>query len=538
MANKEETYLQLAPEFGSTKFGPFLGVEIRLGSDATMNDITLPEAYGIAPEHIKILIQPDGSYILAPTQRSASVYAFRGQGRPKQITAPMAVAPGDSFALATPEGPRFFILRELPKNAGKAEMPQDSIDRARKRLTGRAILEEIKRVGLSKVFMTGVGNLAMRAWTFFKSGSFLQPRYIVMMMAIATGWIMACGAGGSAAWFQQAAAKASKDVVSAESRLQECEGRSGAIEDQTIPGLTASILGDRIGWEESLKGDDAFNQAYRLEYRKFATNGEKVKRLMYVVEGKSREFIRFKGALENSQVPANLARVLAFLAAPDNYVDGREWTIINDSTGERACGRGPAQLTYRQAKSLNFSPLQVNALVPAGIALGSDLEAKRVALLEAGGASLEFTENEVAAAEVGLQGELQCLHVTGDDARTDPRAVAGMLGTRLSGSAPRLPAEGDQYWQLARLMTLYGADSSIAYSGLNFDSNTAPSVVLDSMTPSEQQYVIGQSAALVAKSIAVYCSAALTTKEPPKHMPDLPGWADCLILDWLIKTES
>ena len=47
--SRNHTFLQLAPEFGGTKFGPFEHVEIRLGSDPANSDITLPEALGAAP---------------------------------------------------------------------------------------------------------------------------------------------------------------------------------------------------------------------------------------------------------------------------------------------------------------------------------------------------------------------------------------------------------------------------------------------------------------------------------------------------------
>ncbi len=36
-------YLTLAPEFGGTRFGPFEGIEARLGADRERCHITLPE---------------------------------------------------------------------------------------------------------------------------------------------------------------------------------------------------------------------------------------------------------------------------------------------------------------------------------------------------------------------------------------------------------------------------------------------------------------------------------------------------------------
>ena len=107
-------FLQLSNEFGGTKFGPFDTPEVRLGSDPGRNDITLPENLGVAPEHVKVLIQGDGSYIVAPVERSAAVFVWRGGARkPKELSSPIAVNAGDSFALVTPEGIRFFILAEM-----------------------------------------------------------------------------------------------------------------------------------------------------------------------------------------------------------------------------------------------------------------------------------------------------------------------------------------------------------------------------------------------------------------------------------------
>jgi hypothetical protein len=110
------TFLQLAPEFGGTRFGPFLGYEIRVGSDPNRNDITVPESLGVAPEHVKILRQPDNTFILAPVERTATLFYWRaGATRPTQLNAPRAVQDGDGFSLVTPEGPRFYILLENDK---------------------------------------------------------------------------------------------------------------------------------------------------------------------------------------------------------------------------------------------------------------------------------------------------------------------------------------------------------------------------------------------------------------------------------------
>ena len=110
-------YLVLSPEFGGTRFGPFEGLEARLGSNKERSHITLPESLGVAKEHCKVIRQGPASLILAPTERTAAVYLWKGDARrPVQVQTPTAVRPGDSFSLVTPEGPRFFIeLGELPQ---------------------------------------------------------------------------------------------------------------------------------------------------------------------------------------------------------------------------------------------------------------------------------------------------------------------------------------------------------------------------------------------------------------------------------------
>ena len=68
------TYLQLSPEFGGTRFGPFRGVEIRLGSDPDANDISLPADLGVAPQHLKVLQQGENTFIIAPVDRTALAF--------------------------------------------------------------------------------------------------------------------------------------------------------------------------------------------------------------------------------------------------------------------------------------------------------------------------------------------------------------------------------------------------------------------------------------------------------------------------------
>lgn len=537
--NEEQTYLQLAPEFGGTKFGPFSGVEVRLGSDPTENDITLPEAWGIELQHVRILIQPDGSFIVAPTSRLATVYVFRGPGRPKQVTSPMAVASGDSFALATPEGPRFFILRELPPNAKKNESEGggDAMSRARSRLSPASLFAEVRRVGFAKVFTSTLGAWALKAYTFVITGSIFQPRYIVMGVMIMSGWIMAGGASCGAVRAQMNYSAASGDLVKCEADRDQAAGISGNFDDQTTGVLAGSILGDTVRWDNTLREDQAFREAFVREHKKL--RGQKLKRLNWVRNPvRSRDFQSFKKSLESAGLDERFTRVMAFAAAPENYIESREWTLVEDSTGERNCGRGPVLMTYRQAKNLSLEPVQPDALVDTVIALGSDIETKRTALLKTAGPEFEFVEDEVETTGVGPQGVKQCMFISGDDSRTNSRALAGMISSRFGANGARVPEMGEEFWQLARIMSFYAADADLGYGALDFRADTPPSVTLDDLTGAQRDYVIDASAKLVARAVATYCAAALdSSTKVPDYLEPLPGPIGCLALNWRVDEE-
>ena len=192
--SKRSTFLQLSPEFGGVRFGPFDGAEIRLGSDESRNDITLPEALGVSGQHVRVLIQSDGSYIIAPVERTASVFHWRsGSNRSKHIAAPMAVNAGDSFSLVTAKGPMFTIQqvsgkKQIAEAAEASEGPGlPGLGRMRGfgRLSGSGLAGEVKRRGLAKVLTSSTGHFINNTWTFVRTGQLFSPRYVVTGLIIA-----------------------------------------------------------------------------------------------------------------------------------------------------------------------------------------------------------------------------------------------------------------------------------------------------------------------------------------------------------------
>ena len=103
-------YLRLTPEFGGTRFGPFEQLETRLGSDDERCHVVLPASLGVLAVHVQVLRQGEQNTIVAPADRSATLFLWRqGERRPSQITSPTALRSGDGFSLVTPDGPRFIM---------------------------------------------------------------------------------------------------------------------------------------------------------------------------------------------------------------------------------------------------------------------------------------------------------------------------------------------------------------------------------------------------------------------------------------------
>jgi len=533
LAHQVELYLQLSEEFGGTKFGPFPGAEIRLGSMQGANDIVLPEALGVMPEHVKIIKQGADSYIVAPTERTAAVFIFRSDGRPgKQITTPVALGPMDGFSLVTMEGPKFILIAQMP--APKKDDAKSSFDRAKKGLSAGSFMEEIKRQGLAKVMTSQAGYIFRTVKVFIVSGAIFSPRNIIMMMMVGTGYIMAGAAGCTACAMQAQMSTQSTKLDDLEDSLSLCEGADG--EDPTVATLTTGILKERK-WTDTLLGDDTLRKAY-IDKLKGVFAREKKYRWVY--KKSNSDFTKFQKAL--SKVPAGVSRVLAYAAANEQYVKNREFFLIKaDSEGNKRCGRGPAAITYRQAVTMKFSTVQPDALVEGYIAQGNDKDLKEEQLKKSIGGNAEeidFDGAEIGANGAGLQGDFSCLYLEGEDDRMGPSSMKKPFQKFLGKNAKKVPGEGDDYWVAARLMKFYVADWRFGGEDVTFNSSTAPTDALGEPSPSQKEYVINNTATLMARSVAIPCMARLDkqVKEAPSHMADAwPTLVQCGVLRLLIE---
>lgn len=522
------TFLQLSAEFGGTKFGPFPGPEIRLGSDEAASDITLPEALGVLPQHVKILIQSDGSFIVAPTERTAAVHVYRGSGRAKHIATATALAANDSFALVTAEGPRFIILAEQQKQDKK------KFEKRKKKgmvPTKEGIWAEIKRVGFTQVFRTGVGNTAMRWWARLKSGTLFTPRVIIGFLFLSTGWIAAVGAGLAAIGGMFAYNGAQDEITEVRGDLADC--RSVGDGEQNIFTVSEKILGDDE-WASTLRGDDTFHEAYIAGIRSVHSNADDYR---WVYERSSTDFTSLRRqAIRDNKLGPEFGEIFAYVAATPGAISERPWYLWRESLlGDRDCGRGPARMTYMQARNLEVLSMP-SVLVQSSSFDILSTEDKRTTVLGAPGLtpseveSFRAAEDEMTIAPLGSSSA--CAYLEGQDDRADASDLARALTRTLGPEARSLPGKGQNYWIASRLIRYFSAGMDVDFDTIQFDGN-APTPELDELPSADKDYIVKMAATTAARAATIRCLAALDKDQAEAAagiLGPLPSKIQCYVL--------
>lgn len=554
-------YLRLAPEFGGTRFGPFEGSEVRLGSEQTKNDIVLPEALGVAAAHVKVLRQADMGIIIAPVERTAAVYVWQGNvNRPKQITTPVAVRAGDSFALVTAQGPRFIVeMDELPEQI-KQQRAEAKRYNPRKRLSVAAFKEEGKRQAWVAVLTTGVGQIGMRAYTFVRSGAIFMPRNILMILGIGGGYIFGGVQACSNFSIKDKLKKSDASLESCNQKVaiaDELQNTDSA--DLRFDALAARITG-ATALGAALKSDTTLAGLTREKAKNLfvscASDCSKYEWLLDPKKGKRRAstFAEFREALlKEDDLDADTARILAYAAAaPD--LSQEFWTKSFDSTGAEVCARGPLALTYRQGRQLGLTPL-LDAYVRGSSADydGDGSRQNRVDALKNTATIAGLRPEEIEEAVKGesvLTGVTAssrdfCIHMEGDDKRAEVSAVVRALGKELGEDAAGLPPTDSVFSITARVAKLYVADwQSVDFderkkAELGFDlSAAAPGAVLQDPPG---QWALERTAETIARSMVLPCIAVLKYSQEGNLAPtfgeELPSPIYCLVLDWKLRNE-
>jgi len=551
MADELALYLQLTPAFGGTRFGPFEGVEVNLGSDPSC-DIVIPEAFGVAPFHAKVLRQEGMGLIIAPVERTAAILVWKsGARRPQQIATPVAIRSGAAFSLATHEGPRFTVqLDELP----------DHIKEERAKGKGMApskaeMKKEARRQVLFRIFATGPGQMIATWWQLIKSGQIFEPRYLFAGALILGGYVVAGYQGWTKGSLEDEFADQEKD-------LENCK-EANAFSEGDSDSFTFAKLAQRVTGAETLgialSSDEVLSGMVREHA---ATILQAPSRYDFLVDT-SRNFkqrgwfAKVRETFEkDSELPSGAGRVLAFTAARPN-VSNQAWAVLQDSRGQMVCGRGAMSLTWRQALALGLEP-RLEAMIE-GSARGWDGEefaGKRTDLLSQTARLSGIDEHPDLGAEfdvdfASLQGGLQtCMYMQGDDEREISSISSGVrsISRRLAKDAKGLPRGTDGAAIPARVAAIYAADwPGVDYKDRKKRPDLSAAKVSQSTTILKDQggdWILDKTAEVIARAITLPCLAVLDAEETGADATALgevfgspmPRALDCVVLDWRIRT--
>lgn len=181
------SYLELPPEWGGIKYGPFRGT-IAIGSDAKRCALALDPQLGIHPTHVSLV--PDGarSYRLELNHPDAGVFLKRaGEQQMFPVRTATSVSCGDTLVLGTPSGPPFTVQNDAPIAA-------DVSANAAAGLGGR-LGQEMKRQGMARLLSkAGPFRDAYHMWNRASSGGYSNPTFLVGALL---GLVTAILAGGA-----------------------------------------------------------------------------------------------------------------------------------------------------------------------------------------------------------------------------------------------------------------------------------------------------------------------------------------------------
>ena len=195
MAQTVPIYLQLPPQLGGTRFGPFTN-RIDVGSDRKTCQLVLDGRHGVFPHHAVAVQNERAVLTLQPVGPQAQVFVIPyGQAQTWPVRAPVQVKPGDTIVFGTPAGPRFLVWVD-PKHLKSreqvlAEAKAAGGEAGALHALGTALdgviggpkhggySGEIKRRAQAELLRSGPFQQMYGLWTRARSGSLTQPRVIV-----------------------------------------------------------------------------------------------------------------------------------------------------------------------------------------------------------------------------------------------------------------------------------------------------------------------------------------------------------------------
>lgn len=199
------TYLQLPPQMGGTRFGPFPAGIIYIGSDPARCQIVLNAAQGVFAVHCIISDMGNGTYTIGPTQQNLKLFLVKkGEQKAWPVQAAVQANPGDWIVVGSEAGPRFEIqnVGDSPAASRRAGMGMGGMSGGGGGGFGGRIANEMSRRAQAKLlaknpYFRTFYNLQAR----FKHGGWKSPYFIVGVLGALVGIVGAGGAGCSGIFY-------------------------------------------------------------------------------------------------------------------------------------------------------------------------------------------------------------------------------------------------------------------------------------------------------------------------------------------------
>lgn len=549
-------YLRLSPEFGGTRFGHFEQRVVRLGSDPSC-DIAIAQGFGVAPDHAQVIFDSPTNIIIAPSDRAADVYLWKPTApRPELVSTPTAIRPGESFALATPNGPRFIIeLDELPPEVKKQRKAFGGPRIGGRKLSGKAMADEVKRQAFTQLLVTKPMQMLQRAVVFVRSGAILQPRNIILGMTMLGGYIVGGASFCSARRSSAALVSTQKRETSCQERLAIAEGTEDDPVQMTFSELAGKVTGSTL-IRAALKKDKAFNKVVRERAKSLLADADSYSWLYRSSSSRASAFINFRETLEkNDKIDNEMIRLLVWMVAPPDAkpLDEVHYRRTIDSENDNACARGPMGMTLRQATSLGMNA-QVDAYHRGSASSIEDNSVRKDKINEVA-TNLEmelpedFTMDIVAA---NSQNNAFCVYTEGADDRDRVSTILPTLNrhfTKRDDDTVPLANTGQGYiariarWYAADLYsTSYDASRQLVGGDLDFKNATRIKPLMED-EGSRGDWVIDRTADIFARAIAVPCIGVLDTEKEADRVAlalgeTVPQAIYCLVLNYQLTSAD
>ena len=551
-------YLRLSPEFGGTRFGHFEQRVVRLGSDPGC-DIAIAQGFGVAPEHVQVLFEGPTNIIVAPADRAADVYLWKPNApRPELVSTPTAIRPGESFALATPTGPRFIIeLDEPPEEVKQARLASGrsrGLSMGGRKLTGKAMADEVKRQAFTTLLVQKPMQMAQRAWIFVKSGAILQPRNIIIGVTMLGGYIV-----GGASFCSARRSKANLEAVN--ERYDGCKdelaAERGGSDDPVKMKFSdlANVIVGSTRVESALKKDRTFGALVKERTRGILSDPGAYDWMFKAGSGRANQFVQWRTRLmERDELDGQTVLIATWLAAPP-YAKPYTAPLYErqlDSEANDACARGNLGLTYRQAVNLGME-VQLDAFHRGAAAAVDDTSIRKEMLAQTAAMVGEELPEELTMEikGVGTSGKEYCIYAEGEDNRDRRKDLLDVVAQNFAKDSPEVPIEAGGVGVAARVARFYAAD----LPGSQYDASRRIARTVSFMRNKESisraledegprgEWVLKRTADVYARAIAVPCIGVLDPDKDEAILANvlgdrLPNAIHCLVLNYQLNTDG